>query len=241
MRRVDDAARLYRAMAPGPFPGEAELLRHAFAAAQGPWLDIGGGTGRLVPALRGLGGAAVAADADAGWLALARQAGALAAEADMCALPFAADAFGGAVAGMLSLNYAGSEARFRTALREAARVLRPGALLVADIALAWSPRRLQGIAEEHRDGEGRFAFRYLDMLAESDAGATLATELTLSDSASSATLRADLFVPRVGALAALARSAGLALLRLHPPYDHGEATLAPPGDCLRAVAVLRRG
>lgn len=121
-RRFSRFARLYELTMPAT---DAEVLERALATADGEVeriLDVGGGTGRAAAAL----GSAVVVDPAAGMLRRARRAGHPAVRADAAALPVA-ECSVDAVVVLDALHHVPDR---EGALAEAARVLRPGGVLV---------------------------------------------------------------------------------------------------------------
>ncbi len=146
---------------------------------------------------------------------------------DFMRLPLGDGSCRAAVSGLLSLNYAGSAAGFRRALVEAARITAPGGPLIAELAVAWKPERLQGLGEVH----GSYRFLYHDVLEEGPEGAALRAGIDLGAESSQFVL----FVPRIGAMSGFLRDCGWGLRAFMAPHDADSATLAPPRDSLRAV------
>lgn len=234
------------------FPDAQEGENHLYAAAlsgvahPARVLDLGCGTGRLARVLRAAapGARLVSCDLQPAWLrrAARRGIGDLVC-ADARALPFPDASFAACVSGLLVMNYLGSADAFALALREAARVLAPHGVFVADLLCTHKPTRLQGIRESFvpdDDADASFAFEFYDVLGEDTRGAVLASAMILGAEGRVATERADVFVPSIGALPRLLEEAGLKLEWFAPPYEFAERTLTPPPDTLRAVVCARR-
>jgi ubiquinone/menaquinone biosynthesis C-methylase UbiE len=144
-------------------------------------LDVGCGTGRHLVRIRELGGDPVGLDLSPALLAEAARTGAPLVRADMRALPFGGELFDGLTSLFTSFGYF-SRGEDRTVVREAVRVLRPGAFHVLDFlnrdrVLAHpnpeSEREADGyrIRERRRieeDGGGRVVKRVTVRAAESD-------------------------------------------------------------------------
>ncbi|MFB6090379.1 MAG: class I SAM-dependent methyltransferase [Halobellus sp.] len=148
VRFFDRMARLYDAAMP---PARSDPFADAFAFANRPIdrvLDLAGGTGRAARGVARLGIDAVVVDASAGMLARARDAGHPAVRADVTRLPIRSDGVDAAVLAD-ALHHVPGPA---TALESAARVVRPGGVLVVQ---EFHPRGLRGralVAAEHAVG-----------------------------------------------------------------------------------------
>lgn len=106
-------------------------------------LDLGEGTGAVSRSALGRGARVVAVDAAEGMLATARAQRPAACVGDALALPFRSGGFDAVVAAF-SLNHVAHPA---AALREAARVLRPGGALVASAYAEDDTHPVKGAAE----------------------------------------------------------------------------------------------
>ncbi|HEY8206385.1 MAG TPA: class I SAM-dependent methyltransferase [Myxococcaceae bacterium] len=111
----------------------SRLFRSFGARAGEPVLDLGCGHGRHTGLAQSLGRKVIGVDLDAGSLRL-RPPGFPAIRADLRALPLRTGAAGGAFAWYSTLFGFGSDEAHRALLREVARALRPGAMLVAHTA-----------------------------------------------------------------------------------------------------------
>lgn len=126
VRFFDGVALAYDLLMP---PTDVAPLREAFARAERPVrrvLDVGGGTGRASRAIRRLGADPVVVDYSAGMLRRARARGLAALRADAARLPVR-DGSVDAVVVVDALHHVPDRGG---ALREAARVLAPGGVLV---------------------------------------------------------------------------------------------------------------
>jgi len=243
-----DVPSLYDRVFEGDQDGEGALYAAALEgfARSARVLDLGCGTGRLGLILRDVipHARVTSCDLQSAWLS---RAGARGLRDLVCAnainLPFADAVFAGCTSGLLVLNYMGSADAFTAGMCEAARVMSPSGILIADILCAHQPKRLQGMREsfatDDSSGAG-FAFEFYDVLGDEARGATLASAMILGADGELAIERANVFVPALGALEAMLGTAGLKIEWLAPPYDFEERTLQPPEDCLRAVVCARR-
>jgi demethylmenaquinone methyltransferase/2-methoxy-6-polyprenyl-1,4-benzoquinol methylase len=137
VRFFDRLARLYDLAMP---PARVGPLRDGFAFADRPIervLDLAGGTGRASRGLQGIGIDPVVVDISAGMLARARDAGHEVVRGDAGRLPIGDDAVDAAVV-VDALHHLPDPA---AGLSEAARVLRPGGVLVVQ---EFHPRVLLG-------------------------------------------------------------------------------------------------
>jgi SAM-dependent methyltransferase len=107
-------------------PAEVDALERLLGAGSGRLLDLGCGTGVAIPVLERLGWSVVGVDVSEAMLDRARGRGADVVRFDGETLPFEAEAFDAAVAIWIHTD----TDDFPGLLREAARVLRPGAPLV---------------------------------------------------------------------------------------------------------------
>jgi len=144
------------------------LLRELHAAPGAAVLDLCCGAGRHSAALAAAGLRVTGVDLS---LDLLRRASSEApgpryVRADMRLLPFAPDSFGGAVNLFTSFGYFGTDAENLAALREAARVLKPGAALLLDFFnLAPTLERLVPHSERHAGGRRIVETRRYDAVA----------------------------------------------------------------------------
>jgi SAM-dependent methyltransferase len=117
---------------------EVDCLQRLFTAhgmSEGPVLDLGCGHGRHLGLASRLGRTVIGVERDAASLQLlTRTHGLRAIRADLRALPVRDGAAGGAFAWYSTLFSFGSDEAHAALLREMARALRPGALLVAHTA-----------------------------------------------------------------------------------------------------------
>ncbi|MFV0260370.1 MAG: class I SAM-dependent methyltransferase [Acidimicrobiales bacterium] len=120
----------------GVTDAEATARFVADRAASGPVLELGVGTGRLAVPLVRAGRTVIGLDASAAMLGRGRAAHPGArirwARADMAALPLAAGTCGGVLVAYNTLFNLGTGAAQAAAVAEAARVLRPGGILVVE-------------------------------------------------------------------------------------------------------------
>jgi hypothetical protein len=196
--------------------------------------DLGAGGGALAAALR-LRWSVLAIDLLAG----ARGA---AVRGDLSRPPLRSGVLGASVCRLFGVAYAaGAAGGVAPVLAALGRCHASGATAVWEWPMAWRPERLQGL-EEHAPlpGGGEYRFRYLDVLAAGEWGAILATRIEVTGPANRL-VEAPLAVLRLGSVAATLAGAGWQLEAMYPSYDAGEATLAPPEDCLRGVVVMRAG
>jgi SAM-dependent methyltransferase len=127
MGRYDEIAEWYDStFRPSLPPPEADVVARFLGPGDGRCLDLGCGTGVAVPVLTALGWSVVGVDASERLLDIARARGVEAVAASADSLPFDDASFDAA----LSIWIHTDVDDFAAALREAARVLRPGAPLV---------------------------------------------------------------------------------------------------------------
>jgi SAM-dependent methyltransferase len=125
--RYDEIAAWYDStFRPSLTAAEVDALERLLGPGEGRCLDLGCGTGVAEPVLSGLGWSVVGVDASKPLLEIARARGVEALTASVDALPFADAAFDAAVSIWIHTDVDD----FAAALREAARVLRPGSPLV---------------------------------------------------------------------------------------------------------------
>lgn len=217
---------------------EAEYLSRAFADVEGPVVDLGCGHGRHAARLNASGalaGRVVGLERDPLSLRL-RRPGFPVVRGDLRALPFQAGALGGAYAWYSTL-FAFSDAEHVQVLREVARVLRPGGLLVFQTVpherLAQSP----GAAFRQRlpDGslleeESRF-----DATRGRDVGQR---QLTLPEGRVLRAAYAIRYYP-LAELRGLLESTGFSMAWVHGGLDTGPMT--PDSTDLIVGAGLRQG
>lgn len=230
-------AEAFAAEFPDVDPEESEMLDALLPPLATPSrvADLGCGQGRLLGAIRRLRPAARLVGIDSAIAALrlvpVSVRGSLVC-GDFARVPMANGFCDAVVSGLLSLNYAGSEESFRSALSEAARIARPGASLYAEIALAWEPARLAGLAESH----GLVGFLYHDKVAGSPGGCVLRAQIDIGAESS----HFELFVPALGLFPRLLADCGWELEAFFAPHELASRTLHPPADCLRAVVLAHR-
>jgi SAM-dependent methyltransferase len=124
--RYDDIARWYEGWRPAVTPDELDALRRLLGPGSGRCLDIGCGNGVSTAVVAELGWTAVGVDVSTELLELARGRGLAVQEGAAEALPFEDATFDAAVSVWTHTDIED----FSAALREAARVLRPGAPFV---------------------------------------------------------------------------------------------------------------
>jgi SAM-dependent methyltransferase len=137
-------------------------LRFRRKVGRGPILDAGCGTGRY---LNQIGPSAVGLDATAAMLHLARTGGKPLVRGDLEALPFATGCFAGVFARHSYLHL--PKNRLGTAAAEAARVVRPGGLVMMSM--------IQGDYEGRALPGDDFPGRWFSLWTESELTATLTT------------------------------------------------------------------
>ncbi len=215
-------------------------LEHGEGAGQGGLrvLDVCCGDGRHAVALAALGLEVWGVDLSARLLARARRRRALRgrlAQADIRALPFASGAFDLAVNLFTSFGYFEEDAENDRALREMARVVRPGGRLALDhMNRETALRRLRPRDEIRRDGlrilqtrearEGRILKR-IEVFHEETGKVSRIVE------------NVRLYTP--AEMQAMFERAGFETPRLYGAYDG--APLAPESERMIAVGVRRRG
>jgi SAM-dependent methyltransferase len=121
--RYDGVVDWYEDFRPSLNDDELDVLRRFLGPGDGRCLDLGCGTGVAIPELRRLGWTVIGVDVSEAMLDRARAYGAELHQASAESLPFEDESFDAAVS--LWLHTDADD--FSTALREAARVLRPGA------------------------------------------------------------------------------------------------------------------
>lgn len=232
----------FAAIFPAPDSEEEQFLGTALAAVpHGAFVaDLGCGRGRLATALPPH-ARTVGLDISRDWLRGARGSYGLEVLGDLAHLPFRSGTFSAAISGLLSMNHATSEEEFARHLGEAARVLTPGGLLVAELSVAWKPERLQGVEERWTGpADESFRFSFADLVSRSEAGATIHAAMSIRIGVDTWESAFVLFVPTPTGLNNMLELTGFGEVLHHAPHDWGSATATPPADCLRAVTIARR-
>jgi SAM-dependent methyltransferase len=121
--RYDNVVEWFEDFRPSLNDDERDVLCRFLGPGEGRCLDLGCGTGVAIPHVRQLGWTVVGVDVSEGMLSRARAYGAELHQASADSLPFENECFDAAVS--LWLHTDADD--FRAVLREAARVLKPGA------------------------------------------------------------------------------------------------------------------
>jgi SAM-dependent methyltransferase len=121
--RYDDVVEWFEDFRPSLNDDERDVLRRVLGRGEGRCLDLGCGTGVAIPEVRRLGWTVVGVDVSEGMLSRARAHGAELHQASATSLPFDDWSFDAAVSLWLHTDVDD----FPAILREAARVLKPGA------------------------------------------------------------------------------------------------------------------
>jgi SAM-dependent methyltransferase len=124
--RYDGVVEWFEGFRPSLSDDEREVLRRFLGPGEGRCLDLGCGTGVAIPEVRRLGWTVVGVDVSKGMLSRARTHGAELHQASAASLPFDDGSFDAAVSLWLHTDVDD----FPAILREAARVLKPGAPFV---------------------------------------------------------------------------------------------------------------
>jgi SAM-dependent methyltransferase len=121
--RYDGVVEWFEDFRPSLNEDERDVLRRFLGPGEGRCLDVGCGTGVAIPEVRRLGWTVVGVDVSEGMLSRARTHGAELHQASATSLPFDDGSFDAAVSLWLHTDVDD----FPAVLREAARVLKPGA------------------------------------------------------------------------------------------------------------------
>jgi SAM-dependent methyltransferase len=123
--------------------------------------------------------------------------------------------------------------------REISRVMAPGARLVIEIPIAWSPSSLCGVEETVDINPGiTYRFQYLDLWIRTAYGAVLDSLIEVGgDGGIVHTIHSPLHVFTPDGALEWMKSLGCSDCFFYASYDLESKTKTPPDDCLRGVVV----